>query len=76
MALTIVDQLTRINRAYNLLYAFGESPFTVSPLTNVEVDNMVNMAQSAYKGEPGTFQELIRTTVKPALLRYVATGEI
>ena len=74
--MTIVDQLTRINRAYNLLYAFGESPFTVSPLTNVEVDNLVNMAQSAYVGDPGTFQDILRDKVSEPLLRYVATGRM
>jgi len=72
----MVEQLSLRNRAYNLLYAFGESPLTVQTLSPREAKRIVEMAQSAFRGDEGTFQSFIRKGMKPYQLRYVATGRI
>jgi len=72
----IIDLLSRSNRAYNLLYALGESPVTVDTLTPVEVGRLIDKAQSAFAGMEGSFERLLRQKVSPTMLRYVATGKM
>lgn len=73
----IIDELSLRNRAYNLLYALGESPATVRTLAPGEAERLITLATEAYVGLGDTyFHRLIAARVPVNQLRYVATGRI
>ena len=73
----LIECLCLRNRAYNLLYALGETPATVRTLEPGEESFLVSCAKRVEAGKvESQLEQEIASKVPPAQLHYVATGRI
>lgn len=73
----IVDRLSMANRAYQVLYALGDTPATVNSLSLDEAKMWIDIAQSVINGDRSTeIRKRLAATMSTAMLRYVATGRM
>lgn len=73
----IVDRLTMANRAYQVLYALGDTPATVNAVSLDEAKMWIGVAQSVIDGDRSTeIRKTLAEKMSPAMLRYVATGRM
>jgi hypothetical protein len=73
----IIENLSIKNRAYNLLYALGQSPESVRTLDIDETYRLINLAKEVHEGQRDTyFHRLIAERVPAHQLRYMATGRV
>lgn len=72
----VIDNLSRRSRAYNALYALGETPETVKTLTRAEVEELIQLAHETAMGVTSTERHRTLAKASPALLRYIAIGSL
>jgi hypothetical protein len=74
----MVDELSLRNRAYQVLYALGDTPGNVRTLTTGEAACLVGLVQDMLEadGEWNDLQVAIGSAMSMSMLTYVATGSM
>ncbi len=72
----LVDDLTLRNRAYQALYALGETSLTVPTLRPGEALRWVVLAQEVLAGDRTTEQHNQLAKASQGLLNYIAWGRM
>lgn len=66
-----LENLCRRSRAYQVLYAMGDSPATVPTLEESEIEPLIELARQVQRGERRTVLQRKLANASPALLEYV-----
>lgn len=74
-AAMILDELATVNRAYQVLFALGETSWTVRTLTVSEAEAIVAIVQDLAMGRCETILDrMLYHLMTPTMLEYVSGG--
>lgn len=74
--LDMIDGLKFLNRAYQALYALGETPSTVETLSLDEARMWIQVVQDVVDGDRSTYARRKLAELNPVMLRYITTGKM